>query len=435
MMKLNDDNDSEEEIKPTNKKIEIIKRTTQYAIIFLCIGSLLIFIPTIILIDILQGLPPNNPNALADKILRDTPLIDGHNDLPDYVRSLQRNNIKYDLRREPTIEENKKFAEINGFEIQTTIPRLREGKLGSQFWSAWVSCKEKEPLKRTLEQIGIIEELIQQHQDTFVFAKTSDDIIEAHSKGLISSLIGIEGGHCIENSLLALQGFYSGGARYMTLTHTCNTDWCDSANGPERFGINDFGKKVIETMNDLGMMVDLSHVSPLVMNMTLDISRSPVIFSHSGVFSICKHFRNVPDFIIKRLKKLDGVIMIPFYPIFISETERLVNLEFNRMNLTSREVTEKFRQWQIENPEHRGNISTIVDHMDHIKKLNGDVRNIGLGSDFDGIPYLLKGAETVRAYYPIVLELIRRKYTKEEIEMIIGKNLLRVMKKNEELKI
>eukprot|EP01080_Neovahlkampfia_damariscottae_P005548 gene5548-9367_t len=434
MMRLNDDHESDEEVKPTNKKVETIKKIAQVALIFVCIASILIFVPTIILIDYLQGLPPNDAHSLAEIILRDTPIIDGHNDLPDYVRSLQRNNVKYDLRREPTAEEDKKFSEINGFALQTTIPRLREGRLGSQFWSAWVSCKEKEPLKRTLEQIGIIEELINQHPDTFVFAKSTDDIMDAHSKQLISSLIGIEGGHCIEDSLLALKGFYNAGARYMTLTHTCNTAWCDSANGPERFGLNAFGKQVIELMNDLGMMVDISHVSPKVMNMTLDISRSPVIFSHSGVYSLCKHFRNVPDFIIKRLKFLDGVIMIPFYPVFVSETERLVNAEFNKLNLTGREVSAKFRKWQIDNPHLRGNISTIVDHIDYIKKLNGDVKNIGLGSDFDGIPYLLKGAETVRAYYPIVLELIKRKYTKDEIEMIIGRNLLRVMKRNEELK-
>jgi membrane dipeptidase len=434
MKHLNDDNEEDETPLIANASFSKFKTITQYSICGLCLLMIFIFVPGIILIDLLQNLPNLQPEKMADVILKNTPLIDAHNDLPDFIRNLQLNRIPYDLTREPTKEEDANFKRINGFEIQTTISRLREGKLGAQFWSAWVSCQEKEPLKRTLEQIGVIEELVNKHPETFEFAKTASDIESAHRRGKIASLVGIEGGHCIENSILALKGFYNAGARYMTLTHTCNTDWCDSANGPERFGLNDFGKQIIREMNDMGMMVDLSHVSPLVMNITLDVSRSPVIFSHSGARSICNHFRNVPDFIIQRLKNLDGVIMLPFYPVFMSEIERVVSSNISRLNITSRQKDDVFRQWQFENPHLRSNLSQIVDHMDYIKKLNGNVKNIGIGSDFDGIPYLMKGAETVKSYYPLVLEMINRGYSKNEIELIIGRNLLRVMKRNEELR-
>lgn len=338
--------------------------------------------------------------AQAKKILDVTPLVDGHNDIPYQIRRKYHNrfqNLRFD-------EDEQSW--------HTDIPRLRTGKVGSQFWAAWSPCsiRLKDAVRVGLEQVAVIHRLVEKYPDDLVFVTTAQGIKDAKKNGKIGSLIGLEGGHMIDSSLAALRMFYKLGVRYMTLTHSCNTAWADGWKDDEsqdiHGGLTDFGKLVVLEMNRLGMLVDLSHVSVNTMNDTLNTVKAPVIFSHSSAYDIhCNHGRNVPDSILKRMPENGGVVMVNFYSKYIY---------CNKTN--SKNAT----------------LSHVADHIDHIKKIAG-IDYIGLGSDYDGVPTLPEGLEDVTKFPDLVAELLRRKYTENEVKKVVGENLIRVFEKAEKV--
>lgn len=400
--------------------------------IIICIVLFLVataIIPILALSDLIlgNGQYSSDPAVRARWLLQQVPLIDGHNDLPTVLYEVDEAGLNYDISKDPSKLQDEMIKNLTGTVIHTTIPRLRKTNMGGQFWSTWVSCNEKNPLKTTFEKFSIVYGMVDKYPNDFQLALSASDVWKAFREKKIASLFGIEGGHSLGgNSLMALRSFYKLGARYMTLTHTCNTDWADSANGPLRVGLTEYGKSVIKEMNDLGMMVDISHVSDRTMMQTLEMSNAPVIFSHSGARSVCNHIRNVPDSVLTKVKEKGAVVMVPFYPNFVSNIERQLNEDLlRRYNGSEADVHREQRKWQAENPFLRSNISHVIDHIDHIKNI-ASIDNIGLGGDYDGIPYTVKGLEDVSKYFDLVVELIKRGYSNDDIKKIIGLNILRV---------
>ena len=337
-------------------------------------------------------------------------LIDGHNDYPmalrehDPAASLDTLDIS---RSQPT--------------IMTDIPRLRAGGVGGQFWSVYVpvELQGQAAVSATLGQIDIVYRMLRRYPETFELALTADDIERIHKSGRIASLIGMEGGHSIDNSLADLRMFYRLGARYMTLTHTANTPWADSANGPaEHHGLTPFGEEVVKEMNWLGMLVDLSHVSPETMEDALRVSQAPVIFSHSDARALNDHIRNVPDAILQQLAKNGGVICVTFVPGFVSP-------KVNAWNALSKED-------QAKQPMPQASIADVADHIDHIRKVAG-IDHIGIGSDFDGITQTIPGLDDVSKYPALTAELLKRGYSDGDVKKILGQNILRVFREAEKV--
>jgi membrane dipeptidase len=359
-------------------------------------------------------------------------LVDGHNDLPWAFREKKDMSFtRIDIRKDQS---------QTG--LHTDIPRLRQGGVGAQFWSAYVpvrGAKDHTALRQTLEQMDVIYRMVQTYPDTFEMAYSTDDILRIHREGKIASLIGIEGGHSIDNSLAALRMLYKLGARYMTLTHTENTDWADSATDePKNHGLSPFGEQVVAEMNRLGMLVDISHVSADTMRHVLRVSRAPIIASHSSAYALAQSPRNVPDDVLREIHKKGGVVMVNFFSGFIVPEAARATME---MFKTARELRKKypkedefllaFRAWQREHPMPRGSVRQVVDHIEHIIKVAG-IDNVGLGSDFDGVTSLPRQLDDV-SYYPyITQELLNRGHGKEDIHKILGGNLLRVMRQVEE---
>ncbi|HEX3600244.1 MAG TPA: dipeptidase [Lacipirellulaceae bacterium] len=354
-------------------------------------------------------------------------LIDGHNDMPWEIRKQAGSSFdKMDISKpQPT--------------LQTDIPKLRKGGVGAQFWSVWVPVEagyRGEALSMTLEQIDLVKRMIERYPDTFELALTADDIERIHAKGKIASMIGVEGGHCIEESLAALEKLYNLGARYMTLTHTDSLSWADSGtDSAKNNGLAPFGKQVVQRMNQLGMMVDLAHVSAKTMRDAIEASEAPVIFSHSSAFEVCKHPRNVPDDVLKSLKKKDGVVMVNFFSGFVVPSAAKISME--EMDL-ERELKKKFngdktlyepelKRWKAAHKYPRGSIHDLLDHIDHIAKVAG-TEYIGIGSDFDGVSLLPTQLDDASCYPYITQGLIDRGYTDQQIKGILGGNLLRVMR-------
>jgi membrane dipeptidase len=379
-------------------------------------------------------LKPREPVKVSDEALRihrEAIVIDGHNDLPWQFRekkdlSFQRIDISKPQKN-----------------LHTDIPRLRQGGMGAQFWSAWVpteSMKDGTAVRQTLEQIDVIHRMVRGYPDTFEMAYSVDDILRIRKQGKIASLIGIEGGHSIDNSLGVLRMLYALGARYMTLTHSENLDWADSATDkPVHHGLTPFGEQVVLEMNRLGMLVDISHVSAETMKHALRVTRAPVIASHSSAFALAKHPRNVPDDVLQLVTKNDGVIMVNFFPGFIvPEAARAmkdmfpVTRELRAKYPKDDEYHEAVRAWMKEHPIPTGSVHTVVDHIDHIAKVAG-VDHVGLGSDFDGITTVPKQLEDVSCYPNITQELLNRGYKEEDIRKILGGNLLRVFRRVEEV--
>ena len=289
-----------------------------------------------------------------------------------------------------------------------------------------------------IEQIDVVYRMTSMYADTFEMAYTADDIERIHRKGKIASLIGIEGGHAINDSLAVLRRLYQLGARYMTLTHSKSVRWADSATDMVRHdGLSQFGERVIREMNRLGMMVDLSHVSVATMSDALAITEAPVIFSHSSVYQVVPHVRNVPDDILNLVAQNKGVVMVTFFPSYVSEETWMygVNLEKERARLVEQfpagEVSRMLERWRRENPAPRPTLYQVADHIDHIKTIVG-VDYIGIGGDYDGMPAGPIGLDDVSTYPKLFAELLKRGYSQEDLAKIAGKNVLRVMRAVEE---
>jgi membrane dipeptidase len=368
----------------------------------------------------------------ALRIHRAAIVIDGHNDLPWQFRE------KKDLSF-LTIDITKRQKGLH-----TDIPRLREGGIGAQFWAAYVpveAMKDGTAVRQTLEQIDVIYRMVRAHPDTFEMAYTADDIERIHRQGKIASLIGVEGGHSIDNSLGVLRMLYRLGARYMTLTHSANLDWADSATDtPRHHGLTPFGEDVVREMNRLGMMVDISHVSAETMRHALWIARAPLIASHSSAYALAEHPRNVPDDVLRLVAKNDGVVMVNFFSGFIvPEAARTmkqmfeIGRELRARYLRDDEFQAAIKEWFKAHPIPTGSIHDVVDHMEHIIQVAG-VDHVGLGSDFDGIMSVPRQLEDV-SYFPyITQELLNRGHARHEIIKFLGGNLLRVMRAVERAK-
>jgi len=365
----------------------------------------------------------------ARKILDQTPLIDGHNDVPWQYRERVKNHLdKIDLAQD-----------TGGLDpaMHTDIPRLRRGGVGGQFWSVYVPVEITGPaaVQAVLEQMDVVRRLAARYPETFEMAMTADDVRRIHRAGRIASLIGMEGGHSIDNSLATLRQLYQAGARYMTLTHSKNTDWADSATDePKHGGLTRFGEEVVREMNRLGMLVDLSHVAPETMKKALEVSLAPVIFSHSSARALTGHPRNVPDDVLRLLPKNGGVVMVSFVPSFSSEEVRVWNAlhdgEEARLKALYPESAERVKRelatWSQAHPAPKATLAQVADHVDHVRQLAG-VDHVGLGSDFDGITSTPSGLAGVAEYPVLLAELLRRGWTEEEVGKLAGGNALRVL--------
>lgn len=366
----------------------------------------------------------------ARRLLREVPLIDGHNDTPWQYR--KRVNLR--------INDLDFGADLSELEppMHTDLARLREGGVGAQFWSVFIPIPQRGgrpgDARTVIEQIDFVKRLVDRYPDDLELALTADDIERIHRAGRIASLIGMEGGHSIEDSLAVLRATYELGARYMTIAHVKNTRWADSATDDAEFdGLADFGREVIREMNRLGMIVDLSHVSPATMHDTLDITAAPVIFSHSSAFAVCRHVRNVPDDVLRRVRTNGGVVMITFLGYYVSEDLRTwdVRRRAERDAIAGGQdtpaVNRLMADWERANPKPRATIAQVADHIDHVRALIG-VDHIGLGGDYDGTSSLPEGMQDVSTYPALIVELLRRDYSDDDVRKIIGLNVLRVMR-------
>jgi membrane dipeptidase len=372
------------------------------------------------------------------RVLAETPVIDGHNDLAWEIRELSKGRLEsIDLRSNTS-----QIVSSSGLALSTDIPRLRAGYVGAQFWSVFVPVElaGSDAVQTTLEQIDLVKRMVSAYPGDLQMAYTAADIRRIHRSGQIASMIGIEGGHQINNSLAVLRQMYELGARYMTLTHTLNTAWADSATDvPAHHGLTEFGRDVVREMNRLGMLIDLSHVSAETMSAALAVSEAPVIFSHSSSRSIVDHPRNVPDDILRLVAKNGGVVMVNFYPGYLSdavnhwtadraaEQARLSSPPFAGLYVGQPErVQAALQAWEREHPRPVVSISQVADHIDHIREVGG-VDHVGLGADFEGIPYAPQGLEGVDGYPALLAELMRRGWSDADVAKVAGGNVLRVM--------
>ena len=372
----------------------------------------------------------NAQDARVDKILREVPLIDGHNDLPWQYRERVKNHLaQIDLRQDQS-----KLAKP----LHTDIPRLKAGRVGGQFWSVYVpaTLKGADALQATLEQIDVVHRMDAAYPEAFALALTADDVERIHKSGRVASMIGVEGGHSINNSLGALRMLYNAGARYMTLTHSLNNDWADSATAdPKLDGLSAFGKTVVGEMNRLGMLVDLSHVSPATMHDALDVTTAPVIFSHSSARAITGHQRNVPDDVLQRLKANGGIVMVTFVPSFVSEKVRVWGADRAAEEARLKELHDGEPQnvkagietWEKANPRPRATLNDVADHVEHVIKVAGE-DHAGIGGDLDGIGTTPVGLESVADYPKLFAELLRRGHSEDRLKKLAGLNALRVMR-------
>ncbi|MFZ9394760.1 MAG: dipeptidase [Erythrobacter sp.] len=375
------------------------------------------------------------PEQLANAALDAAPVFDGHNDAPMQLRERAGNVINgFDF--EDTTDTGAEHP--GGSVMHTDLARLRRGKVGAQYWSVYVPASLAEPaaVQATLEQIDVTRRLVARYPNELQVALTADDVEAAIKRGRIASLMGMEGGHSIGSSLAVLRQMYAVGARYMTLTHSKNTPWADSAtDAPAHDGLTDFGRDVVREMNRIGMQVDLSHVSEATMHDVLDVAKAPVIFSHSGARAINGHARNVPDSVLKRLPQNGGVVMVVGLPGFLSEELRQWNArrDAERARLATLwlgqpdTVATALKEWEGANPAPQATISDMADHIDHVRKLAG-IDHIGIGGDYDGMPSGPVGMEDVSGYPALFAELARRGYRRQDLEKIALRNALRALR-------
>ncbi|KAI5641489.1 membrane dipeptidase (Peptidase family m19) domain-containing protein [Phthorimaea operculella] len=340
------------------------------------------------------------PGGHTERLLHDTPLVDGHNDLPWNIRKFLHNRIK-DFRFDEDLRTISPWATSSW--SHTDLPRLKQGRVAAQFWAAYVPCdaQHRDAVQLTFEQIDLIQRLTDKYQPQLTLCTSADDIIAAHANHRVCSLVGVEGGHAIGGSLGVLRTLYQVGVRYLTLTSTCDTPWAECASAdraepatPPR-GLTPFGKVVIKEMNRLGMLVDLSHVSERTMRDALSVSRAPVIFSHSSARALCNVTRNVPDTVLRLLAANKGLIMVNFYTSF----------------LTCKETA---------------TVQDAIAHINHIRDVAG-VDSVGLGAGYDGINFTPQGLEDVSSYPLLFAELMEEGWSIEELKKLAGLNLLRVL--------
>jgi membrane dipeptidase len=368
--------------------------------------------------------------ARARALHRAMPMIDTHNDLPEMIRSRAKNDVA-------TMDAEQRLQDID-----TDFPRMKQGLVGGQFWAAYVpaSLVDKGGATYALEQIDVIHRMVA-HSPSLRFARTADDIVRIHAQGKIASLIGIEGGYAIENSLANVRMFYDLGVRYMTLTHGGNTAWADAATDtPKHGGLTRFGEEVVREMNRVGMMVDISHVSDGTMVDAIRVSEAPVIYSHSSARALADHLRNVPDSILAMIPKNGGVVMVNIFPGFVNpiaakqasgtlEKEREFGAKYPD---DPKKASAEYLVWltNMMNTMESGTLSEVADHIDHIVKVAG-IDYVGYGADFGSLTNHPKGLEDVSRYPYLTAELLRRGYTDLQVKKIIGGNILRVMRQVE----
>ena len=374
------------------------------------------------------------PEQVATAALKAAPVWDGHNDVPEQLRERYRNMIA-DLD----------FADTTGTAdpaikkgpMHTDLARLAKGRVGAQFWSVYVDAglTEQQAVQATLEQIDVMKRILARHPDRLEFVTTADGAEKAMKAGRVASLIGMEGGHSIGSSLGVLRQMYALGARYMTITHSKNTPWADSAtDAPAHDGLTDFGRDVVREMNRIGMLVDLSHVSEATMMDVLDVAKAPVIFSHSGARAVDGHARNVPDSVLARLKDNGGIVMAVGFPTFLSEKRRQWDAQRTAEQARLKALwpgdpaaaAAALAQWDTANPEIKATVSDWADHIDHIRQVAG-LDHIGLGGDYDGMETGPVGAEDVTGYPVLFTELARRGYSQADLEKIANRNIDRVL--------
>ena len=354
-------------------------------------------------------------------------VADGHNDLPWAVRT----NFGSDFGR---------FDLAAGVpSLHTDLPRLRAGGVGLQFWSVYVPANTMNTGRaaaQVFEQIAVVKKIVRDYPDDFALCTTAAGVDAARAEGKIASLIGMEGGHAIENSLGLLRQFREAGAAYMTLTHSATLDWADSATDePKSDGLSPFGEEVVREMNRLGMLVDLSHVSPATMHDALDISTAPVIFSHSSARAVADHPRNVPDDVLARLPANGGVVMVNFYSGFVvpsAAAARADMFEVRRRIEAEHPDDETARKtamlaWRRDNPVDPGTVHDVLDHIERILQVAG-VDHVGLGGDYDGVSTLPVGLEDVSGYPRITQGLLDRGHSREDVAKMMGGNTLRVLR-------
>ncbi len=362
------------------------------------------------------------------EILKTTPLIDGHNDLPWALREGHGNDpYAVDLA-----------SDLTTAGLHTDIVRLRRGGVGAQLWSVYVPAKlaPTEAARETFEQIDTVRRIVAAHPDVFELATTADDIERIHRSGKIASLMGMEGGYSIDDSLGLLREFYVAGARYMTLTHSKTTSWADSAtDAPKWGGLNAFGEAVVREMNRLGMMVDLSHVSEDTMLDAMRVSDAPVIFSHSSARAVTGHTRNVPDNVLRLMAEDGGIVMVTFVPGFVSERVRIWNseqaAEVTRLTVLNQSDPEAVKAgtktWEAAHPAPHATLADVVAHIQHVRAVAG-IDHVGLGGDFDGVDALPDGITGVDAYPEILTALMKAGWSEADVRKIAGENMLRVMR-------
>ncbi|WP_037677176.1 dipeptidase [Streptomyces griseus] len=360
----------------------------------------------------------------ARELLREFPVVDGHNDLPWALRE----QVRYDL-------DARDIAASQSAHLHTDLPRLREGGVGAQYWSVYVRADLPDAVPATLEQIDCVRQLIARYPTDLRGALTAADMEEARAEGRIASLMGAEGGHSIANSLGTLRGLYGLGVRYMTLTHNDNVAWADSATDtPAVGGLSAFGREVVREMNRLGMLVDLSHVAATTMRDALGATSAPVIFSHSSSRAVCDHPRNIPDDVLERLPGNGGVAMVTFVPKFVLQAavdwtaradDNMRAHGFHHLDTTA-EAMKVHRAFEERDPRPVATVSTVADHLDHMREVAG-VDHLGIGGDYDGTAFTPDGLNDVSGYPNLIAELLDRGWSKSDLAKLTWRNAVRVL--------
>ncbi|WP_109799514.1 dipeptidase [Novosphingobium meiothermophilum] len=379
--------------------------------------------------------PAPAPEAVADAALRASPVFDGHNDVPEQLRDRRRNILAgFDFADTRDTAD----ADRGWPAMMTDLARLRQGRVGAQFWSVYVSANLPEPqaVQATLEQIDVMRRLIARHPEALRFCTDSGCVEAAWKAGRVASLIGMEGGHSIGGSLAVLRQMHALGARYMTLTHFRNTAWADSAtDAPAHGGLTPFGEQVVREMQRMGMLVDLAHVSEETMRDVLALGGPPPIVSHSNARALNDHARNISDETLRRIGRSGGIVMVNFYPPYVVEAARQWSAardgEAARLKALHRgdpaAEGAALAAWDKANPMPRGTLRDVADHLDHIARLIG-ADHVGLGGDLDGVETTVAGLEDVAAYPALFAELARRGWSQADLEKLSSRNLLRVMR-------